>query len=116
MEEDESDEESSKKDDFRVYFSLINQLMNEYQSRKKEQKFLLIFIFFFKKTKKVFIPGRDKLEEGEYLDYDSSSYVMYHSLDVDWPCLSFDILQDRLGLQRTKVFSSFFSSAICLLH
>lgn len=51
---------------------------------------------------KVFIPGRDKLEEGEELEFDNSAYDMLHTLTVEWPCLSFDILADKLGAQRTK--------------
>jgi len=50
----------------------------------------------------VFIPGRDKLEEGEVLDFDNSAYDMLHSLTMEWPCLSIDILQDKLGAQRKK--------------
>jgi len=50
----------------------------------------------------VFIPGRDQLEEGEVLDFDNSAYDMLHGLNVEWPCLSFDIITDKLGAQRTK--------------
>jgi len=53
----------------------------------------------------VFIPGRDKLEEGEELEFDNSAYDMLHTLTVEWPCLSFDILADKLGAQRTKVWA-----------
>lgn len=49
----------------------------------------------------VFRPGIDKLEEGEQLDFDPSTYDMYHSSQVDWPCLSFDVLKDELGASRT---------------
>jgi len=42
------------------------------------------------------------LEEGEHLNYDSGAYTMYHSLRPEWPCLSFDIIRDNLGGQRTK--------------
>jgi ribosome assembly protein RRB1 len=52
---------------------------------------------------KVFQPGLDKLEDGETLEYDSRFYEMYHSLNVEWPCLSFDIIPDKLGSQRKRV-------------
>jgi len=51
---------------------------------------------------RVYRPGIDKLAEGEQLEYDSSTYLMYHKLNVEWPCLSFDILQDKLGECRSK--------------
>ena len=51
----------------------------------------------------VYRPGIDELGEGEVLDYDSSAYKLYHAMNVEWPCLSFDIVQDRLGEGRTKV-------------
>jgi ribosome assembly protein RRB1 len=27
---------------------------------------------------------------------------MYHKMNVDWPCLSFDVVPDKLGMGRTK--------------
>ena len=53
--------------------------------------------------KQVYRPGVDKLDEGEVLDYDSGAYKLYHAMNVEWPCLSFDIIEDRLGQGRTKV-------------
>lgn len=50
----------------------------------------------------VFRPGMDSLGDGEDLDFDPSAYVMYHTLDSEWPCLSFDVMPDRLGMGRTK--------------
>ena len=47
--------------------------------------------------KKVWRPDVDKIDDGEALDYDPSAYVMYHSLQTEWPCLSFDIIKDTLG-------------------
>ena len=38
----------------------------------------------------------------EELDFDPSAYVMYHALSAEWPCLSFDVLPDRLGGGRSK--------------
>ncbi|KAI9837344.1 MAG: hypothetical protein M1819_000418 [Sarea resinae] len=50
----------------------------------------------------IFIPGRHKLEAGETLAPDPSTYVMLHNLTTSWPCLSFDILRDGLGDHRTS--------------
>ena len=46
--------------------------------------------------------GKDKLEEGEQLEIDNSAYKMYHRLNVEWPCLSFDVVADNLGSNRTR--------------
>jgi ribosome assembly protein RRB1 len=50
-----------------------------------------------------FLPGRDRLEEGEVLEADATAYDMLHTLNVEWPCLSFDLLRDGLGDQRITV-------------
>ncbi|KAK7463892.1 Ribosome assembly protein rrb1 [Stygiomarasmius scandens] len=50
----------------------------------------------------VFIPGIHTLQEGEVLEADDSVYLMRHTLGVDWPCLSFDILRDNLGDERQR--------------
>ena len=44
-----------------------------------------------------------ELQEGEVLDFDENAYEVFQSLTLDWPCLSFDIIQDRLGQDRTRV-------------
>ena len=51
---------------------------------------------------RVFRPGFDAVGDGEVLDYDSSAYKLYHAMNVEWPCLSFDVIRDRLGQNRTK--------------
>jgi ribosome assembly protein RRB1 len=51
---------------------------------------------------RVFRPGLDKLEEDEILDFDASAYKLYHPFTTQWPCLSFDILRDRLGVGRKR--------------
>ncbi|OVA16340.1 WD40 repeat [Macleaya cordata] len=51
---------------------------------------------------KVWQPGVDKLEEGEELQCDPSAYNSLHAFHIGWPCLSFDIVRDALGLIRTE--------------
>ncbi|CAN6468762.1 unnamed protein product [Victoria cruziana] len=51
---------------------------------------------------KVWRPGVDAMEEDEELQCDPSAYDCLHALTVDWPSLSFDILQDDLGLTRKE--------------
>ncbi|KAF8532871.1 WD40-repeat-containing domain protein [Trichophaea hybrida] len=50
--------------------------------------------------KGVYLPSRHKLQPGEILEPDSSAYHMLHRMNVKWPCLSFDILNDDLGDER----------------
>jgi ribosome assembly protein RRB1 len=50
----------------------------------------------------VFRAGIDQLEEGQVLEPEPGTYKMLHRLEVQWPCLSFDILPDALGDNRTK--------------
>ncbi|KAL8403428.1 hypothetical protein RB594_008618 [Gaeumannomyces avenae] len=50
-----------------------------------------------------FIVGRTKLEPGQILSPDPTTYDMLHSLTTPWPCLSFDIVRDSLGDNR-KVY------------
>ncbi|PQE05498.1 putative RRB1-involved in the regulation of ribosome biosynthesis protein [Rutstroemia sp. NJR-2017a WRK4] len=47
-----------------------------------------------------FIVGRHKLEPGQTLSPDVSTYEMLHALSTPWPCLSFDIIKDNLGDNR----------------
>ncbi|SMY21712.1 unnamed protein product [Zymoseptoria tritici ST99CH_1A5] len=47
-----------------------------------------------------FIPGRHKLDPGQTLAPDLSTYEMLHTLEPTWPCLSFDIIKDNLGDNR----------------
>lgn len=49
---------------------------------------------------RTFIPGRDKLQNGESLSPDLSTYEMLHTLTAEWPCLSFNIIRDSLGENR----------------
>ncbi|KAF8973616.1 glutamate-rich WD repeat containing [Flammula alnicola] len=50
----------------------------------------------------VFIPGTHVLGKDEILEPDDSVYIMRHSMNVNWPCLSFDILRDNLGDERQR--------------
>ena len=47
-----------------------------------------------------FIPGRHKLDAGQTLAPDLSTYEMLHILEPTWPCLSFDVIKDSLGDNR----------------
>ncbi|KAL7408958.1 WD40-repeat-containing domain protein [Mrakia frigida] len=42
------------------------------------------------------------LEKDEILEPDQSVYMMLHRMNVQWPCLSFDVLRDSLGDERRK--------------
>ncbi|XP_066148421.1 glutamate-rich WD repeat-containing protein 1 [Euwallacea fornicatus] len=48
----------------------------------------------------VYLPGKP-LEDGEELTCDPSAYIMYHQAQTSAPCLSFDIISDTLGENRT---------------
>jgi len=51
---------------------------------------------------KIWRPGVDRLEDGEVLDYSSKDYIMFHRFTSEWPCLSFDVVTDKLGYERKK--------------
>lgn len=53
-------------------------------------------------VKQVWRPGIDRLGEDEELDFDNSAYIAFHRLRTEWPCLSFDIIPDKLGTGRTR--------------
>ncbi|KUF80288.1 Glutamate-rich WD repeat-containing protein [Phytophthora nicotianae] len=55
-----------------------------------------------KQVKKVFMPGVDKLQDDEVLDYDSSAYDMYYAMTAEWPALSIDVVPDNLGAVRSR--------------
>lgn len=50
---------------------------------------------------KLWLPQKG-LQPGQKLECDSDAYDMLHFFTVEWPCLSFSILGDNLGQQRTK--------------
>lgn len=49
-----------------------------------------------------FLPGTHTLANDEVLEPDDSVYIMRHSMDVTWSCLSFDVLRDSLGDERQR--------------
>ncbi len=51
----------------------------------------------------VYLPGQE-LQKDEVLKVDQSAYEMLHPINVEWPCLSFDILWDDLGEDRKMVW------------
>jgi len=58
-----------------------------------------------------FKPGVDKLGEDEELVMDPAAYIMHHALNAEWPALSFDVLKDDLGGNRTKFPLTIFAVA-----
>lgn len=60
---------------------------------------------------KVWRAGVDELAEGDELEYDSTAYHMYHSLRPEWPCLSFDVIRDSLGANRSRFPHTVFAVA-----
>lgn len=53
----------------------------------------------------VYLPNR-KLGENEELVCDESAYIMLHSASTGAPCLSFDIIKDKVGLRETYPMSA----------
>lgn len=52
---------------------------------------------------RVYLPHRSApLGVNEVMEPDYSTYHMLHNVQVKWPCLSFDIIPDKLGVDREK--------------
>jgi len=62
-------------------------------------------------TPAVWRPGYDPLEEDETLQYDPTAYDCMHSLALEWPCLSFDVLRDAATAARVASVASSASTA-----
>lgn len=61
---------------------------------------LMVYAEAMEVDQQTFIVGRNKLEPGQTLSPDLSTYEMLHALSTPWPCLSFDIVKDGLGDNR----------------
>ncbi|KAG0618694.1 hypothetical protein M758_4G085700 [Ceratodon purpureus] len=55
-----------------------------------------------RETPKVWQPGVDAMGEDEELQFDPTAYHCMHSFKLGWPCLSFDIMRDDLGVLRRE--------------
>lgn len=53
-------------------------------------------------SSELYLPGRHILAKDEILEPDDSVYIMRHNMNVTWPCLSFDVLRDNLGIERQR--------------
>eukprot|EP01089_Gocevia_fonbrunei_P016368 TRINITY_DN5043_c0_g1_i3.p1 TRINITY_DN5043_c0_g1~~TRINITY_DN5043_c0_g1_i3.p1 ORF type:complete len:443 (-),score=128.96 TRINITY_DN5043_c0_g1_i3:17-1345(-) len=93
MEEDENQGDAMEQDDD-AEINEEEEIEKAVESEEKQQE-------MESAPKKVWKPGQS-LGENEVLEYDSSAYDMLHALTVEWPCLSFDIIRDNLGFQRTR--------------
>lgn len=45
-----------------------------------------------------YLPSSRPLKEGEVLEPDQSVYEMLHRMNVQWPCLSVDVLRVRAAV------------------
>uniref|UniRef100_A0A915N529 Histone-binding protein RBBP4 N-terminal domain-containing protein n=1 Tax=Meloidogyne javanica TaxID=6303 RepID=A0A915N529_MELJA len=51
--------------------------------------------------KKVYVPGISRsVKETEELTYDPKAYLLLHTFETEYPCLSFDVIPDSLGVNR----------------
>lgn len=56
-----------------------------------------------KNDSEVYLPSKG-LDKDHVLMPDLTTYDMLHSMSVQWPFLSFDIIKDQLGDERRNVF------------
>ncbi|KAF8822157.1 WD domain, G-beta repeat-containing protein [Cardiosporidium cionae] len=55
-----------------------------------------------KSATKIWVPGVVPMKPDEKLEYDPKCYEMLHSMMLDWSCLTFDIIPDSLGMNRSS--------------
>ncbi len=48
-------------------------------------------------------PEEENVDDNEELEHDPTAYVMYHSVQPEWPALSFDFIRDEFGDNRQRV-------------
>ena len=56
-------------------------------------------------------PGIDGMDADEEHEYDPSVYDCLHAWQLDWPCLSFDVMRDEMGDDRESFPHSLFAIA-----
>lgn len=57
-----------------------------------------------KQNRKTYIPNYSRpLKEDEDWEFDPEAYKLFHSFQTTYPCLSFDIVHDELGENRTEL-------------
>lgn len=54
----------------------------------------------------VYLPNKKPLAEDEELVCDESAYIMLHSASTGAPCLSFDVVKDKMGTRTTFPMST----------
>ena len=55
--------------------------------------------------------SKEPLKEDEELEFDSKAYQMLHRSQVEWPCLSIDVLvKDRLNFPKQESSAAWFPS------
>ena len=95
MEEDEASDSSSSDDDEEVDDN--EDIVNDTTEKDDEQEIA-------EEKPTAFLPGQQKLEEGEELVMDEQAYIVYHQASLGTPCLSFDVIPDDLGNDRADAF------------